>query len=228
MSNLMKTLGGKINVEVTKEDLVAVQVSQLEEQLIATRIDLEEKIEDLSKKQEKLDKQINKACQDVAESDAERRLKGLLTAASELSGEKLAEKDTEVNVEQYLPASSAEYIAKDHHIQYRASVAFGKKSGKKSSEDMMYNIEATIKLPIPKDILDMIDQAKTMSDTNTEYSDNLYKVRRALQDMSRFERQAKANIAKKLIQATEDGKEMNLEELFNIKGFKDVKLIGQA
>lgn len=227
MSNLMKALGGKVNVEVTKEDLVAVQVSQLEEQLIATRIDLEEKIEKTNKQQEKLDKQLSKTCQTLAEEDAEKRLKGLLSAASELSGEKLADKDTEVKVRKELPASSSEYVAKEHYISYEASVAFGKKSGKKSEEDTLYKVEATIKIPLPKEVLDLIDQIKTLSDTTEEYSDNLYKVRRALQDMSRFERQAKANIAKKIIQATEDGKDVNLEELFNIKGFKDVKLLGQ-
>jgi hypothetical protein len=45
--------------------------------------------------------------------------------------------------------------------------------------------------------------------------------------MSRFERQAKANVAKKIIKATEEGSDINLEDLFNIKGFNDVKLIGQ-
>jgi hypothetical protein len=63
MSNLIKALGAKVNVEVTKEDLVAVQVSQLEEQLIATRIDLEEKLEAINKKQEAAQKKIAKSCQ---------------------------------------------------------------------------------------------------------------------------------------------------------------------
>ena len=227
MSNLIKALGGKVNVEVTKEDLVAVQVSQLEEQLIATRIDLEEKLEKSNKQQEKVEIQLNKLCQTIAEEDAERRLKGLLSAASELSGEKLADKDTEVSISKDLPRSSSEYLANEHFISYEATVAFGKKSGKKSQEDSMFKVEANIKVPLPKEVLELIDQIKAISDTIEENSDSLYKVRRALQDMSRFERQAKANIAKKIIQATEDGKDINLEDLFNIKGFKDVKLLGQ-
>jgi hypothetical protein len=227
MSNLIKALGAKVNVEVTKEDLVAVQVSQLEEQLIATRIDLEEKLEAINKKQEAAQKKIAKSCLETAEADAEKRLKALLTAASELSGEKLSEKDTEVDETHILPESSSEYIAKEHYISYKASVGFGKKTGRKSSEDMMYEITANIKLPVPKEILDLVDEEKVLADTNQELSDQLYKVRRALQDMSRFERQAKANVAKKIIKATEEGSDINLEDLFNIKGFNDVKLIGQ-
>lgn len=224
-NNLTKVLGTSIKVEVTKEDLVAVQVAEIESKLVATRKDLEKKLEENEKKQTEVNKRITKSCKAAAETDANEKMHLVMKEAARITGEEIGDKEISVVVESNLPNSREDYDESRNYISYKANSVFVKKIPKKKENAISFAMDINVRLAVPEDVLDSKTELKLLVDTGEELASDLYKIKRALSDMPAFERQAKAKIARKVIEATEGGQEIDLSELFKITGFTDVKLI---
>lgn len=221
-NSLTKTLGVEIKTEITKDDLIAVQVSKIEETLISNRSTIEKDIKDLSDKVEANNKEIKKLSKEICEKDADNKLKNIHIAAEGIIGSKY-EQNIEVSVDTNLPKDHELLSQKDHYIGYTTECNIAKKSGKKTVEDEALSVRYTVKLPVPKEIIELIKQNNKLSEQISEKEQILYKVRSALSNMSRFERQAKAKVAQKLIEAS--GADFNIDEEFKIPGIPELKFL---
>lgn len=221
-NSLTKTLGVEIKTEITKDDLIAVQVSKIEETLISNRSSIEKDIKELSDKVETNNKEIKKLSKEICEKDADTKLKNIHIAAEGIIGSKY-EQNIEVSVNSCLPKNHELLSQKDHFIGYDTECNITKKSGKKTVEDESLSIKYSVKLPVPKEVVELIKQNNKLSEQITEKEQTLYKVRSALSNMSRFERQAKAKVAQKLIEAS--GAEFNIDEEFKIPGIPELKFL---
>lgn len=224
-TQLQKVFNTKVNVEVTKEDFVAVAIADYEERLKKTRDGLEEEVEQLNKKVEAATKKREKLVQLVAHKEAIAKLKPLVEAAAALVGDKVSEDDISVRSDSYLPNDPESLKEADHYISFSAKCSFEKKVPKKKKSDFSFNIDANGRVAIPADVIEIITEIKLLNDTLDEKSEHLYKIRRALSDMPAYERQARAKVAKQVMKAVQDGQEIDLSELFKIPGFSGEKLL---
>lgn len=224
-TQLQKVFQTKVNVEVTKEDFVAVAIADYEERLKKTRDGLEEEVEKLNKQVEAATKKKEKLCELVAHKEAIAKLKPLLEAAAALTGEKLSEDDISVRYEHYLPSDPDSLKEADHYIKFTTKCSFEKKVPKKKKYNFSFDISSEGTMAPPADVLEILTQIKLLNDTLDEKSEHLYKIRRALSDMPAYERQARAKVAKQVMKAVQDGQEIDLSELFKIPGFSGEKLL---
>lgn len=221
-NELTKSLGVEIKTEITKEDLIAIQVSNIEETLIKNRSDFEGEIETLEKQIEDVSKKIEKEVRAVAQADASKKMEPIRKSSEKIVGSK-SEEEIHIEVDDKLPQDPEMIDQKNHYIKYESSFKILKKTGTVKTEDETLFVEYKCKLPVPESVLTLLKQKKELTDNLQSKLETLYKIRSALSNMSRFERQAKKTIAEKLIKAS--GADIDFSSDFKIAGIPELKFL---
>jgi len=201
-------------ISITKDDIVAIKVSDYETKLNKTKTHINAAIRKLNATVIKQSTAHDKALQCFAEDKSNTKIQKAITAIKDLYGQK-------TNIASLRNVDSVNYEEKK--ITFSASVSLSDAKKHVGKALLEFNFDAKISLAL-------LTEKKAIDDNKTEIEDlnnQLYEVNKALMNIDVVERQAKAALAKKVIGSTEEGLNF-IDSIESIPGVSGVKLIGSG
>ena len=199
-------------IAITKDDIVAIKVSDYETKLNNTKTHLGSLIKEitttLKKQKDELDSDVNT----FAASRADDKIKLAIVALKDLYGHK-------TNVISNCSVNAISYKSKKITFSAEVTLSDAKKHIGKASLEFRFDTKISSSLSAAKKDID--DNKLVLEDLNNQ----LYEVNKALTNIDVVERQAKAALAKKVIGSTIEGKQF-IDSIESIPGVSGVKLIG--
>lgn len=190
MSNLIKFPGVNVNVEVDKDDVLAIAVSNYEQGLLRTQKELEKEYRDLSKDKKDKEKSLGRKTKSFLTVSRGTDLAAACTAltAAGMGNFSYSVDLTEVD----LDAGTAKFQS-----------AISANSGDNWSRT---TIRANGELDLPEALVSLAKEITEISDRIRENAEKRLEIRRDLDNIATKERQAKAHIAIQSLSQTEEGK----------------------
>jgi hypothetical protein len=195
------------NVHIGEEQIIQIVVSEIEERLIAKKTELTKEVTDLCSQIKRLTDKILKDCFDYTEKKYSKETTTLIKALDSFTGVK--------HVANYAAA-----VMKDFDTgATMLDICVGIKSDKYNT-----HIKKSEKLPVPASIKKDMDMQGNLEKELQELSNQLIEVKKNLNDISRYERRAKAQLATATISKTTNGaallKELKANVINNDKYLK--------
>lgn len=197
-----------LNLNVDRDDVVAIKVADFETKLMSFELQTREKIEGFNKKVSAAQKKIYEICQKEAEDrylDKAKKLANALAAFEDIDADKY--KVTVKACSDWRHCDKEDRKKKDLEVSVNIAI---------DADRERYNHEysASRKFDAPKAVYSLLDEITEHEKDIKALTDELTKARCALAQMSRLERRCRAELAK--VRLKETGNESILSALESI------------
>jgi len=182
--------GVNVNMEVTKDDILAIAVSKYEQDLMAQLRELEKEYRLLAQDKKSKEKQLDKYTKDFLTTSLGRDLWKACVAleAATMGSFSYAVSLTSVDLE-------------DRVAEYSATIT-ANSGGRYNRESLSSSGEADL----PQNLVDLATEITQLTDSIRTNCENRIEVKRDLDGIATKEREAKAHLAIRTLSQSEDGR----------------------
>jgi hypothetical protein len=179
------------DLAITKEDIIAIKVSELEGALVARKEELAALLKENVQAQDEVRKEITK--------QIEEHVASRLASRAEAFGEEL--RDLGLKVE-----ANYSFTHSEDRVTYSIHASAKSNQGKAPKETLKGSFSIHGKFKHDDDTVRLQGKREGLVEHHAELTEKMFDVRKRLQELPRTERQARAALAKTILSSTDRGK----------------------